>query len=68
MKLTKGQILILRLAEGFGGSIHVFSDQREVVDRLEANGLMIGDKKRMLDRRSTITDAGRRALAEAEGK
>ena len=67
MKLTKAQRVTLRIATDFGGTIKVYPDQYSVVNMLKAHGLMI-DNGMIIDRRASITDAGRRALAEAESK
>lgn len=64
MKLTKGQRVVLQVATDLGGAISVYPDQRSIVSVLEARGLMIGNGEPVFNRRSTITDAGRRALAE----
>ena len=61
-KLTKAQRVTLLVARDLGGTIHVYSDQSAIVTALESRGLMIGNGKIALERRSTITDAGRYAL------
>lgn len=60
-RLTKHQKVLLRLAIDLGGTINVFPDQRSDVSALENRGYMVGNGKH-LDRQSTITPAGRRAL------
>lgn len=62
MKLTKAQTAMLQIAADLGGTIHVFIDQWSIATALEAAGYMTGNG-RHFDRKSTITDAGRRALA-----
>lgn len=63
-KLTKAQRLMLQIAADFGGTARIFPDQFGVATGLEAMGLMAGNGKHF-HRESTITPAGRKALAEA---
>lgn len=65
-RLTRAARVTLQIAVDLGGSIHVYPDQRAIVTNLEAHGLMIGNGKIAINRRSTITDAGRAALAAAD--
>lgn len=61
-RLTRAARVTLQIAVDLGGSIHVYPDQRAIVTALEAQGLMIGNGQLVINRRSTITDAGRYAL------
>jgi hypothetical protein len=62
-KLTKARRMILKIAGSRDSSIYVFLDMKGDVTWLEANGLMKGNGRR-IERKSTITEAGRAALQE----
>lgn len=62
--LTKAQRVFLRIVSDLGGTAHVFPDQWSTASMLEARGLLAGNGKH-IDRQTSITDAGRNALAEA---
>lgn len=59
--LTKAQRVLLQIAISLGGTIRVFPDQFSTATALEARGLLVGNGQ-YLDRRATITPAGRAAL------
>lgn len=65
MKLTKAQRIMLKIARDVGGTMRVFPDQWATASVLEARGLLAGNGQHF-GRETTITDAGRRALAERE--
>lgn len=64
IRLTRPQRAALDIAIGLGGTIRVYPDQRAVITQLEAQGLMEPAGGGWIDRRSTITPAGRAALKE----